>query len=85
MDLVALTSMKLYNIQSVLQKHKSTDLLSGFLQEVGIPIDMVAGVSIGAFIGALYALEKDVTRVTQKAREWSMVSHCSKECIWFRG
>lgn len=44
------------------------------LQEVGIPIDMVAGVSIGALIGALYCLEKDLTRVTQKAREWSMVS-----------
>ncbi|XP_076050724.1 patatin like phospholipase domain containing sws isoform X1 [Oratosquilla oratoria] len=42
------------------------------IQEVGIPIDMVAGVSIGAFFGALYCLEKDLTRVTQKAREWSM-------------
>ncbi|XP_045626226.1 neuropathy target esterase sws isoform X2 [Procambarus clarkii] len=42
------------------------------IKEVGIPIDMVAGVSIGAFFGALYCLEKDVTRVTQKAREWSM-------------
>ncbi|XP_042227103.1 patatin-like phospholipase domain-containing protein 6 isoform X2 [Homarus americanus] len=42
------------------------------IKEVGIPIDMVAGVSIGAFIGALYCLEKDTTRVTQKAREWSM-------------
>nr|XP_053657440.1 patatin-like phospholipase domain-containing protein 6 [Cherax quadricarinatus] len=44
------------------------------IREVGIPIDMVAGVSIGAFIGALYCLEKDITRLTQKAREWSMVS-----------
>nr|XP_027217854.1 patatin-like phospholipase domain-containing protein 7 isoform X1 [Penaeus vannamei] len=42
------------------------------IKEVGIPIDMVAGVSIGAFVGALYSLEKDITRVTQKAREWSM-------------
>ncbi|XP_071517235.1 neuropathy target esterase sws isoform X2 [Panulirus ornatus] len=42
------------------------------IKEVGVPIDMVAGVSIGAFIGALYCLEKDITRVTQKAREWSM-------------
>ena len=35
---------------------------------------MVAGVSIGALIGALFCLERDLTRVTQKAREWSMVS-----------
>ncbi|CAL4105283.1 unnamed protein product, partial [Meganyctiphanes norvegica] len=40
--------------------------------ETGVPIDMVAGVSIGALIGALYCLEKDLTRSTQKAREWSM-------------
>ncbi|XP_064123033.1 neuropathy target esterase sws-like isoform X3 [Macrobrachium nipponense] len=42
------------------------------IKEVGIPIDMVAGVSIGALYGALYCLERDFTRVTQKAREWSM-------------
>lgn len=41
---------------------------------MGIPIDMVAGVSIGALIGALFCLEGDLARVTQKAREWSMVS-----------
>ncbi|XP_045105769.1 neuropathy target esterase sws-like isoform X1 [Portunus trituberculatus] len=42
------------------------------IKEVGIPIDMVAGVSIGALIGALFCLEGDLARVTQKAREWSM-------------
>ncbi|XP_068209771.1 neuropathy target esterase sws isoform X2 [Palaemon carinicauda] len=42
------------------------------IKEVGIPIDMVAGVSIGALYGALYCLERDFARVTQKAREWSM-------------
>lgn len=55
--------------------------ISTGLQEVGIPIDMVAGVSIGAFVGALYSLEKDITRVTQKAREWSMV--CFSVSVFF--
>ncbi|XP_035231521.1 neuropathy target esterase sws-like isoform X2 [Stegodyphus dumicola] len=41
------------------------------LREAGIPIDMVGGVSIGAFMGALWCQENDVTTVTQKAREWS--------------
>ena len=39
--------------------------------EAGIPIDTVAGVSIGSFIGGLYAREKDITEVTVKAREFS--------------
>jgi predicted acylesterase/phospholipase RssA len=42
-------------------------------QEAGIPIDMVGGVSIGAFMGALWCAEKNVTTMTQKAREWSKV------------
>ncbi|CAH1099649.1 unnamed protein product [Psylliodes chrysocephalus] len=41
------------------------------IQEAGIPIDMVGGVSIGAFMGALWCKEKNITTVTQKAREWS--------------
>ncbi|GIX78191.1 neuropathy target esterase sws [Caerostris extrusa] len=41
------------------------------LREAGIPIDMVGGVSIGAFMGALWCQESDVTTMTQKAREWS--------------
>lgn len=41
------------------------------IQEAGIPIDMVGGVSIGAFMGALWCMEKNITTVTQKAREWS--------------
>lgn len=43
-------------------------------QEAGIPIDMVGGVSIGAFMGALWCMERNVTTMTQKAREWSKVS-----------
>jgi len=42
-------------------------------QEAGIPIDMVGGVSIGAFMGALWCAERNVTTMTQKAREWSKV------------
>lgn len=34
---------------------------------------MVGGVSIGAFMGALWAQERNITTVTQKAREWSYV------------
>lgn len=41
------------------------------IQEAGIPIDMVGGVSIGAFMGALWCAERNITSVTQKAREWS--------------
>lgn len=42
-------------------------------KEAGIPIDMVGGVSIGAFMGALWCSEKNITTTTQKAREWSKV------------
>nr|CAH7756569.1 unnamed protein product [Callosobruchus chinensis] len=49
------------------------------IQESGIPIDMVGGVSIGAFMGALWAQERNVTTVTQKAREWS-----KKMTQWWR-
>jgi len=48
-----------------------------FFQEAGIPIDMVGGVSIGAFMGALWCAEKNVTTMTQKAREWSKVCSVS--------
>lgn len=47
--------------------------------EAGIPIDMVGGVSIGAFMGALWCKERDITTVTQKAREWS-----KKMTQWWR-
>ncbi|XP_043274976.1 neuropathy target esterase sws isoform X1 [Venturia canescens] len=47
--------------------------------EAGIPIDMIGGVSIGAFMGALWCMEKNITTVTQKAREWS-----KKMTQWWR-
>lgn len=49
------------------------------IQEAGIPVDMVGGVSIGAFMGALWCSEKNITTVTQKAREW-----CKKMTQWGR-
>ncbi|XP_067640020.1 neuropathy target esterase sws isoform X2 [Eurosta solidaginis] len=48
------------------------------IQEAGIPIDMVGGVSIGALMGALWCAERNMTTVTQKAREWS-----NKMTKWF--
>lgn len=44
------------------------------MQEEGIPIDMIGGTSIGSFIGALWAEERDYVRFKQRSREWSMVS-----------
>lgn len=35
---------------------------------------MVGGVSIGAFMGALWCQERNITTQTQKAREWSKVT-----------
>jgi len=42
-------------------------MIKGIL-EAGVPIDSVAGVSIGAFMGALWCQERDVTTLTLKAR-----------------
>jgi len=41
------------------------------MREAHMPIDMIGGVSIGAFMGALWAQEADLTPVTQLARNWS--------------
>lgn len=42
------------------------------ITEVGLPIDMVGGVSIGAFMGALWCQENNLTTFIQKAHSWSM-------------
>ncbi|XP_069603784.1 patatin-like phospholipase domain-containing protein 7 isoform X2 [Ranitomeya imitator] len=42
------------------------------LIEAGIPIDMIGGTSIGAFMGALYAEERSFNRMKIRAREWCM-------------
>ena len=44
------------------------------IREAGIPIDMVGGVSIGAFMGALWCMEKKIDNVVSRARTWSFVS-----------
>lgn len=41
------------------------------MEEMGIPIDLVGGTSIGSFIGALYAEERSAVRTKQRAREWA--------------
>ena len=41
--------------------------------EAGIPIDTVAGVSIGSFIGGIWSKERDIAELTVKAR-----SFCNK-------
>lgn len=52
------------------------------IQEAGIPIDMVGGVSIGAFMGALWCAHRNIATVTQKAREWSKVCGIVRNTIF---
>ncbi|KAF4611921.1 hypothetical protein D9613_004184 [Agrocybe pediades] len=41
------------------------------LEEYGIPIDHIAGTSIGAFVGGLYAREGDLISTTGRAKQFS--------------
>jgi len=41
----------------------------GVLEKEGIPVDMIAGTSVGALIGALYAQGKSVSEITDIARK----------------
>ena len=43
------------------------------IQNVGIPIDRVGGVSIGAFIGGLWATHRDYAKMKILAEEWMLV------------
>ncbi|KAH9507574.1 Patatin-like phospholipase domain-containing protein 7 [Bulinus truncatus] len=52
------------------------------MQEEGIPVDMVGGTSMGAFIGALWAEERNYVRFTQRAREWSIGMTSLWRKIW---
>ena len=45
---------------------------------LGIPIDMIGGTSMGAFVGAIYCEELNAERTTERARKWAQVSpHCT--------
>lgn len=44
------------------------------MQEAGIPIDLIGGTSIGAFMGALWADELNINGYIERAREWCKVS-----------
>ncbi len=52
------------------------------LQEANIPIDHIGGVSIGAFVGGLWAMHRDPQMVKKIARRWFAIfrtewfSHC---------
>ena len=52
------------------------------MTEAKIPIDIVGGTSIGAFMGALWCEEVNYTRLVQRGREWSMVSKIE---TWWNG
>ena len=64
------------------------------IQECNIPIDMVGGVSMGAFMGVLWCMEKDTAQVTRKAsyffhemtRKWLMCFDLTLPFTsWFKG
>ncbi|KAG5210902.1 hypothetical protein JEQ12_013331 [Ovis aries] len=41
------------------------------LTECGIPVDMVGGTSIGAFMGALYSEERSYSQIRIRAKQWA--------------
>ncbi|XP_073746140.1 patatin-like phospholipase domain-containing protein 7 isoform X2 [Callorhinus ursinus] len=41
------------------------------LTECGIPVDMVGGTSIGAFMGALYSEERNYSQIRIRAKQWA--------------
>ncbi|XP_067825647.1 patatin-like phospholipase domain-containing protein 7 isoform X1 [Heptranchias perlo] len=41
------------------------------MREAGIPIDVVGGTSIGSFMGALYAEERNANRMRNRASQWA--------------
>lgn len=54
----------------------------------GIPVDMVAGTSMGSFVGAALAEYGDVSKMCQKVREWSWVrilnSKLHKNLVYYK-
>ena len=48
------------------------------LTEYGIPVDMVGGTSIGAFMGALYSEERSYSQIRIRAKQWAEVRPCRR-------
>lgn len=46
------------------------------LTECGIPVDMVGGTSIGAFMSALYSEERSYSQIRIRAKQWAEVRPC---------
>ncbi|XP_074066654.1 patatin-like phospholipase domain-containing protein 7 isoform X1 [Macrotis lagotis] len=42
------------------------------LMEAGIPVDIIGGTSIGSFIGALFAEERNYSQTRIRAKQWSL-------------
>lgn len=71
-------TVKLYNKQNLTVEAFSFRGLSHIgivkaLLEAEVPIDMVGGTSMGSFVGAVWCEDRNITRFTQRCREWSMV------------
>ena len=49
------------------------------MHEAGIPIDLIGGTSIGAFMGALWADELNVKGYIERARAWCKVNRRNDE------
>ncbi len=53
------------------------------IKELGIPIDRVGGVSIGAMVGGLWATHRNLAKVKQLANEWfGMIAYEKLGHIW---
>ncbi len=50
--------------------YHSLNAIFVLVQEAGIPVDRLGGVSIGAFLGGLWGTTRDLASATQRAREW---------------
>lgn len=63
------------------------------MHEAGIPIDLIGGTSIGAFMGALWADELNIKGYIDRARDWCKVlffalhitlfNHLDRKCNLF--
>lgn len=52
------------------------------MHEAGIPIDLIGGTSIGAFMGALWADELNIKGYIDRARDWCKVLFFASHMIF---